>query len=179
MQIGEKIRSLRTTRGMTLEDLADRTDLTKGFLSQLERDLTSPSIATLMDILEALGTDLPTFFSKEPNEKVVFGSEDIFDKTDEASGSLVRWLIPNAQKNQMEPILMTLEPGGFSYADKAHEGEEFGYCLSGRLTLIYGEKRYAVHKGESFYIDCSKPHQLINLGKVPATFLWIATPPSF
>ena len=69
MEIGSKIRSLRLTHDMTLEDLANRTELTKGFLSQLERDLTSPSIATLVDILEALGTNLTEFFTETPQEK--------------------------------------------------------------------------------------------------------------
>ena len=59
MEIGVKIKQLRQQRGLTQEELASRTELTKGFISQLERDLTSPSIATLMDILEALGTDWP------------------------------------------------------------------------------------------------------------------------
>ena len=62
MEIGVKIKQLRLQRGLTQEELASRTELTKGFISQLERDLTSPSIATLMDILEALGTDVASFF---------------------------------------------------------------------------------------------------------------------
>ena len=62
MEIGVKIKQLRQQRGLTQEELAARTELTKGFISQLERDLTSPSIATLMDILEALGTDVASFF---------------------------------------------------------------------------------------------------------------------
>ena len=58
MKIGAKVKELRVQKGLTQEELADRTELSKGFISQLERDLTSPSIATLMDILQALGTDL-------------------------------------------------------------------------------------------------------------------------
>ena len=68
MEIGKKIKALRTKNGLTLEELASRSELTKGFLSQLERDLTSPSISTLEDILEALGTNLSDFF-KEEKEK--------------------------------------------------------------------------------------------------------------
>ena len=62
MQIGSKIKELRVLKGLTQEELADRAELSKGFISQLERDLTSPSIATLVDILQCLGTDLKTFF---------------------------------------------------------------------------------------------------------------------
>ena len=64
MEIGKKIKRLRLQRGLTQEELADRCELSKGFISLLERDLTSPSIATLMDILESLGSDLRTFFSE-------------------------------------------------------------------------------------------------------------------
>ena len=70
MRIGEKIRQLRLKNGLTQEELADRCELTKGFISQVERELTSPSIATLMDILECLGTDLKGFFSDNIQEKL-------------------------------------------------------------------------------------------------------------
>ena len=179
MEIGSKIRTLRLTHGMTLEDLANRTELTKGFLSQLERDLTSPSITTLVDILEALGTNLTEFFTEAPQEKVVFTASDVFEKIDEEAGSKVEWLIPNAQKNLMEPILMTLNPGASTSGDSPHVGEEFGYCLSGSLVVIHGGKRYRLKKGESFYFRSNMPHQIMNTGKTPATFIWVAHPPSF
>ena len=65
MQIGDKIRRLRVEKQLTQEELANRCELSKGFISQLENDLTSPSIATLMDILEILGTNLKEFFSED------------------------------------------------------------------------------------------------------------------
>ena len=72
MDIGAKIKRMRLANGLTLEELANRSELTKGFLSQLERDLTSPSVATLEDILEALGTNLKDFFSEDEEEQIVF-----------------------------------------------------------------------------------------------------------
>lgn len=112
MELGEKIKRLRLRHGLTQEELALRCDLSKGFISQLERDLTSPSIATLMDILECLGTDLKTFFADEQEEKIVFGQQDIYDTKDLERGTVIAWLIPNAQKNEMEPILLELSPAG-------------------------------------------------------------------
>ena len=73
MKIGAKIKELRTRNGLTLEELASRSELTKGFLSQLERDLTSPSISTLEDILEALGTNLSEFFQSTPEQQIICG----------------------------------------------------------------------------------------------------------
>jgi transcriptional regulator with XRE-family HTH domain len=69
MQIGEKIKRMRLRLGLTQEDLAARTELSKGFISQLERDLTSPSIATLMDILEALGSDIAASSTKRRRKR--------------------------------------------------------------------------------------------------------------
>ena len=89
MELGEKIKQLRLRHGLTQEELALRCDLSKGFISQLERDLTSPSIATLMDVLECLGTDLRTFFSEPEEEKIVFGTQDVFDTHDDEHGTAV------------------------------------------------------------------------------------------
>ena len=73
IDIGDKIKRTRLKLGPTQEELAARTELSKGFISQLERNLTSPSIATLIDILEALGTDIADFFTTgDADEKVVF-----------------------------------------------------------------------------------------------------------
>ena len=69
MNIGNKLKELRVQKGLTQEELADRAELSKGFISQLERDLTSPSIATLVDILQVLGTDLNEFFSEKTEER--------------------------------------------------------------------------------------------------------------
>ena len=87
MNIGNKLKELRVQKGLTQEELADRAELSKGFISQLERDLTSPSIATLVDILQVLGTDLNEFFSEKTEEQIVFSSSDYFEKTDERNGS--------------------------------------------------------------------------------------------
>ena len=79
MQIGEKIKRLRVEKQLTQEELANRCELSKGFISQLENDLTSPSIATLIDILDILGTNLNEFFSEASNEKIVFSKNDMFE----------------------------------------------------------------------------------------------------
>lgn len=108
MNIGEKLHRLRLQRNLTQEEMADRCELSKGFISQVERDLASPSIATLTDMLECLGSDLKTFFSEtDDDEKIVFDAADMFEKTDEEilKGNVV-WLVPSAQKNDMEPILL-------------------------------------------------------------------------
>ena len=140
MQIGLKLKELRMAKGLTQEELANRAELSKGFISQLERDLTSPSIATLVDILQCLGTNLKDFFWDVSDDQVVFRDSDYFEKEDTELKNKIEWIIPNAQKNMMEPIRLTLEPGGSTYPDIPHEGEEFGYVLSGSVTIHLGQK---------------------------------------
>lgn len=177
MEIGKKIKDLRIQKGLTQEELANRTELSKGFISQLERDLTSPSIATLQDILQCLGTDLSEFFRKRTGEQIVFSKEDYFTKEEPQLHATTQWIIPNAQKNHMEPILLRLEPGGSTYPDNPHEGEEFGYVLQGTVAIHLGNKVYKAKKGESFYFVPDKKHYLTS--KAGAVILWVSSPPSF
>lgn len=177
--IGEKIKQLRVLHGLTQEELGARTDLSKGFISQLERDLTSPSIATLVDILEALGTTIQDFFNETVEEKLVFGADDVFVKEDEENGFSVRWLVTNAQKNKLEPIEILISPGGRSMHHEAHEGEEFGHVLHGQVTLVVGKRRVKVKKGDSFYFKPTASHYLENHAKTTAKVIWVSTPPSF
>ena len=176
MDIGAKLKELRILKGLTQEELADRAELSKGFISQLERDLTSPSIATLMDILQCLGTSIGEFFNETPEEQIV-GKTDYFEKHDLELKNEIKWIIPNAQKNMMEPILLTLEPGGETYPDNPHEGEEFGYVLQGNISIHIGSKTYKAKKGESFYFVSDKKHYLSS--KAGAVLIWVSSPPSF
>lgn len=180
MKIGNKLKELRIQKGLTQEELADRCELSKGFISQLERDLTSPSIATLVDILQCLGTDLQEFFHENPQEEqIVFKDTDYFEKVDEELGNTIEWIIPNAQKNIMEPIRLTLKPGGSTYPDNPHDGEEFGYVLSGSITITMGKKKVRAKKGESFYFISNTTHYITANNKTGAVILWVSSPPSF
>ena len=181
MDIGEKLRRLRIQRNLTQEEMADRCELSKGFISQVERNLASPSIATLTDMLECLGSDLKTFFSEaEQEEKIVFEPADMFEKTNEETlhGSIV-WLVPSAQKNDMEPILIEIPQGGKSFSVRPHGGEEFGYVVDGTAVLIAGDKRYVIKKGETFYMTGKDFHYITNEQTKTAKIIWVSTPPLF
>lgn len=177
MNIGGKIKELRIMKGLTQEELADRSELSKGFISQLERNITSPSIATLIDILTCLGTDLKEFFSDSADDQVVFKKTDYFEKVDTELKNKIEWIIPNAQKNIMEPIMLTLSEGGSTYPDNPHEGEEFGFVLSGAVEIHIGNKVFKAKKGESFYFKPQYKHYITS--RQGACILWVSSPPSF
>ena len=176
MNIGMKIKRLRTLCGLTQEELADRCELTKGFISQVENNLTSPTISTLNDILLALGTNLSDFF-KETDEKVIFSVNDYIVK--ESDGYEITWLVPNSQKNEMEPTLVNISPLSQTILDMPHEGQEFGYVLEGEVTLVIENKEYFCKKGESFYFTTDKNHYIKNNTNKNAKVIWISSPPNF
>lgn len=177
MEIGNKIKRLRLQLNLSQAELAARCELTKGYISQLENDLTSPSISALCDILSALGTDLAEFFKREDDERIVFSTDDFIEKHED--GMLLKWIIPNAQKNEMEPVLVELLSGASTAVDFPHEGEEFGYVLEGKICVVLGESKYVCKKGETFYYAANKAHSVKNIGKTAARLLWISTPPNF
>lgn len=179
LNIGRKVKNLRLRLGLTQEDLADRAELSKGFISQVERGLTSPSIVTLQEILQCLGTNLKDFFSDTPEQKTVYKRSDLFVKTDGERGTEVVWLLPGAQGCQLEPILLTLQPGGSTWPHTPHEGDEFGYVLTGTIKLHLGDTQHRVRKGESFYYSPRQTHYIENTGTQPARVLWVAAPPTF
>ena len=177
MSIGNKIKDIRNRCNLTQKELADRCELTKGYISQLENDLTSPSISTLTDILTALGTNLKDFFDEDDDQQIVFKKDDYFEKDDE--GKKIVWLVPNSQKNEMEPILYTLEPGIETDIDYPHEGQEFGYVVEGKIEICYGSKKVVCNKGESFYFTTDKNHYIKNRTNDVAKIIWISSPPNF
>ncbi len=179
MDIGNRMKELRIQYGLTQQELADRAELTKGFISQLERNQNTPSISTLLDIIQCLGTTPAEFFTDEEPEQIVFKDSDYFEKIDEERNSIVEWVVPNAQKNAMEPVRLTLKPSGRSEVLAPHSGEEFGYVIKGTIRVNYGGKSHTVRTGEAFYFKAGKKHFIENKSSRDAVLIWVSTPPSF
>jgi transcriptional regulator with XRE-family HTH domain len=180
LKIGERLKRLRMINSLTQEELASRADLTKGYISQLENDATSPSIATLKDIVDIFGITMQEFFA-EPSRgaDVVYGAEARVQSTDDDDGVKVELLVPGAQNREMDPALVTLQPGEEMVEQGYHEGEEFGYVLAGRIQLRLDDQLYTVKKDECFYFGSDKKHAVKNIGKTEARILWVVTPPTF
>ena len=95
------------------------------------------------------------------------------------SVSYTHLIVPNAQKNCMEPILIRLHPGCESETYGPYEAEEFGYVLQGKVELHYGKAQYMLKKGQTFYLKGDREHYLKNAGESEAKVIWVSNPPSF
>lgn len=177
MDIGKRIKELRLLNNLTQEELADRCELTKGHISLIENNRAEPTLATLEDIINALGTNLSDFFAKQNKEKIVWSKNEYIEKIYDKH--TIEWLVPNAQKNEMEPILVTLDPHSKTEIDYPHEGQEFGYVLEGELLLCIDNAKLRVKKGETFYFDSIKNHFIMNVKDKVCRLIWVSSPPNF
>ncbi len=177
VEIGRKIRQYRLQLDLTQEELAQRTELTKGYISQLENDLCSPSIATLEDILNVLGVTLAQFFAEPKEERIVYTQGDFF--VSQNGTAVSTWLIPDSQVKQMEPIILTMQAGEQSQERFPFEGEEFGYVLEGELEICFEADSRVVKVGQAFSVNGMKQHILKNTSQAQCRVLWITTPSNF
>ncbi|MDK9701002.1 MAG: helix-turn-helix domain-containing protein [bacterium] len=178
VDIGERIKDLRQAAELTQEELAERAELSKGFISQVERGLTNLSIENLVAILSALDVSLPEFFATPVQERVVYGQEDVTEVEREGV-TLFELLVPGAANRSMEPAMLVLAPGEAVEAIKPYSGDEFGYLLEGRLKIHHGGAAYLLNAGEWFFYSAKHKHYFENPGHTNARLLWITSPPNF
>ncbi|WP_342512751.1 XRE family transcriptional regulator [Sporosarcina sp. FSL K6-1522] len=176
MEIGRKIKSLRLKKGLTQEELGERTDLTKGHISQLERDLNSPSIETLFALLEVLGTTPKEFFDEpKKNVKVVYSTDDQTIYTDDDLQYSIRWLVPRSNENEMEPVHIIFHKHGEFKKFEPSLAETFIYVLKGKITIEIGDTQYSASQGDAAYYDASEHHRLSNAHSGTSELLLVAT----
>jgi len=180
LDIGNQIRKLRTAREMTLQDLADLSGLSKPNLSQIENNLVTPPIATLLKISSALGVHIGHFFQESGQESgiVVVRKGDHYGV---AKGQHISHIgyqykplaYPKVDK-RMEPFIVHMEA---RQADEIvynnHRGEEFLYVLDGRLEFRCGESIVTLEEGDSLYFDSAMPHGYRGIGGPAKTLVVI------
>ncbi|MGL4971583.1 MAG: helix-turn-helix domain-containing protein [Culicoidibacterales bacterium] len=163
MLIGKKLKNLRVEKGLTQEELGERTDLSKGYISQLERDLSVPAIDTFFTILEVLGSSPKEFFDEEESrQKVVYSQSEITVFEDEEKGYKIEWLIPESNENDMEPIKLTLRKDGDFKEFEPSLSETFAYVLKGKVAIRLGKQFFRAEAGETIYFYASETHQILN-----------------
>ncbi|MGE3702715.1 MAG: helix-turn-helix domain-containing protein [Hyphomicrobiaceae bacterium] len=182
--IGNRMRELRKTKRMTLAALGKAAGLSVGFLSQVERNLSSPSIKVLHDIARVLGVNISWFF--EENDPATTHERRHIVRLAKrrrlhfGSGVVDELLSPNLS-GQLELLLSRFEPGAESGGDGpySHDGEEGGVVLAGSLELWIGDAHYVLEEGDSFGFSSTVPHRYRNPGKTEAVVVWVVTPPTY
>jgi transcriptional regulator with XRE-family HTH domain len=181
VQICEKLRFLRKRSGLTLDQLAKRCHMTKGYLSKLERNAQPPPVATLLALAQALGVEISEFFAEEPHRESGHPDLDLLRKDQRRSlenegkaasyGYAYAPLVGSLRGKQMSPMLMKVHKGQTDAF--AHDSEEFIYVTQGAVELLYDGTRYALEKGDSLYFDSRKKHRFINHQETPAILVTV------
>ena len=180
LQLGPRIRSLRQARQVTLRELAERAGVTESFLSQVEREVTSPSIASVQRIARALDLGIAELFVDEPPiGQVVRRAE----RRSIAYPGLraVDEFLTVGKHGRLQVIVSTIEPGGGTGDEPyIHDSdEEVVIVLEGRLELWVGDEFHVLGDGDAITYSSRQPHRNRNPGPDRAVILFCATPPSF
>jgi transcriptional regulator with XRE-family HTH domain len=181
-RLGREIRSLRKARGFTLAILAERSALSIGYLSLLERDLATPSINALLAISRALGVTVGWFFEpgKAPDEERDFVVRRARRRRLDFSAGIVDELLSPSLSGALELLSCRLPPGASSGdVPYTHQGEEAGVVIRGKLELWVDGKTFQLEAGDSFGFKSSQPHRYRNPGIDETEIVWAITPPSF
>ncbi|MBA7537324.1 hypothetical protein ES705_29591 [subsurface metagenome] len=177
MDLGFRLRDLRRRHKMTLEELAKRTGLTSSFLSQVERNVTSPSVKSLREIASALNTKVSRLFEEERSRDFVFVKKGKKKKSvNNKLKSRNEVLASGFLDIRMEPSLLILEVGGkIEKQSDSLDGEEFGFVLKGKVELLRGPEKFIMEKGDSIYFKGVKSHKIVNVDNSEAKLLWIVS----
>ena len=168
--VGEKIKSLRETREISVAELAERTGLSVEQIERIENNIDIPSLAPLIKIARALGVRLGTFLDDQDEMgAVVCRKQETADATISFSNNAVdarthmhyHSLSMSKAARHMEPFIIDIEAvGDADYELSSHEGEEFVYVMEGAIEVCHGKKKYVIEAGDTIYYDSIVPHHL-------------------
>jgi transcriptional regulator with XRE-family HTH domain len=185
--VGEKVRSVRESRGLSRDQLAERAALKPELVEQVESGALIPSLAPLIRLARALGVRLGTFLDDQENVGPVVvrsgGERKVMrfsDKSRPGPSDLDFFsLAANKAGRHMEPFLIDIHPSSAQEAQSsAHEGEEFVYVFSGDVEVVYGTEVYRLAAGDSIYYDSIVAHNVHSTGNRPARILAVVYAPS-
>ena len=178
MHLGKKIRDLRFRRGLTVQQLAELSGLSKGFISQVENERTSPSLATLRDLARALNTSVAYLVVEDDSSPHIVRESE---RLRSGNGTPIHVEVLTAQPRRNLELLMATLPAGSSARTERdyHHGEECVVCLDGQVTVVGGEHRVDLKPGDSCHYDGRTPHAIENPGPVESRVMIAITPASF
>ena len=178
MDIGKRIKELRLAHGLTQDELALRAGLTKGFISLLERNKSSVSLEALSEVVTVLGESLSDFFLPDAEKRFVFGRQDRVTVENQQIDRF-ELLVPGSTTMAMEPCLLVLAPQERLGPQEPHNGEELGYVVKGRVSILLGALSCIAKAGDCFSYKARQQHSILNVGHLPAQVLLITWPPQF
>lgn len=182
-EYGDRLRSLRTSRGLSLRAAASLAGITAGALSQIEKGRNSPSVSTLKKVLGALGVSMGDFFmaaesNRQAGSFVVRAAE--FVSLARSRGVRYMGLPGSPQSRAIEFLWERYAPGADTGPEPySHEGEEGGFCISGSVEITVAGRREVLGPGDGYYYSSKLPHRWRNVGRVPAVVISGCTPPTF
>jgi len=182
--VGVQVRELRRARGLTLQQLADTIGRSVGYVSQVERGISSVDIENLHGIAGALGVGINWFFQGDgagsADERGVVVRRGRRRRLDFPGAGITEELLSPSLNGAFEVILGTFQPGAATgEKNYSRPGEEAGFILKGSLELWVGERHYQLEAGDSFQFPLSEPHRSRNPGETETVVLWVIAPPTY
>lgn len=184
LAVGQRLRELRRAKGMSLEILAERAKMSIGFLSQVERGLSSPSLRVLATLADELGIGIAALIGDDSRRQ---GLDGIVTRESERpelklwrTGVSKQLLSAAGPDSRLNLFMVVLEPGG-NTGDEAyrHDGEEAGLVLEGTMLLVVEEREWTLHAGDSFRFASRLPHRFANPAPAGrARVLWVNSLPA-
>jgi len=182
LDVGSRLRSMRERKGLSLRGLSRRSGVALSFLSALERNVNSVSVATLKNILDVLGVSLGDFFGAAPvpPAKVVWRKGEMTEISGSRKGLRFLEVAAGRPGRALQLIVEHYEPSSDTGPELyRHEAEEAGIVLKGKLELTVDGESWVLGSGDAYYFDSRRPHRVRNVGRGQADAISVNTPPSF
>ncbi len=189
MDIGGRLRTVRETRGLSQRDLAGRAGLTGAAISLIEQNKSSPSVASLKRLLDAIPMTMSEFFSEveDAGQPKYFYAEDEFVELSPQDAGLVGGAarvslrqLGDATRHALQVLHETYPPGADTGPEPlTHEGEEAGVVIEGIIEVTVADQVRVLNPGDGYLFDSRLPHRFRNIGTARCVIVSACTPPSF
>ena len=183
MKIGKKLKSIRKSKKITLDELSKISGVQIATLSRIENDVMTGTLESHMSICKALGISLSDFYREVEYDRKTLSlikQKDERQSFVHAKKSTTEMLTTKIMGKKMMPLLVTIKKGGETHKEEDKvDSEKFIYVLEGRVCAKIGKEEYNLLKGDSLYFDASLRHIFYNSGKSDARILSVLTPPTF
>lgn len=181
LQIGTRLNQIRKEKNISIARLSEESGVSTGLISQIERELVTPSVVNLWKIAKALDTNINYFFEEEENvqKTIIRAGEHKVIKAEEGR-SIYELFSPADGSRQLDLIKVTLKAGEeYEKELLVHDGEECGMAIKGEVTVCIKDEEFVLHEGDSIYFKSEQPHKYVNRSDKECVSIWAMTPSFF